>query len=224
MVELTKIVTGKIDPSTPGKKVSKREWKFLLSARASYCNQQFQHDCRELLLFIDDGRENEFFGYPDEISYWREGLCLEPEAVPFAENYLRTRKARIEAGIDGRDWREIPFGEAVTLGKNKGGQPGNKNAIKNEGYNITFVSNRLKERGTSRAYILARLDRDGHAELAAKVRAGELSANAAAITAGFRKQSTAIERALKLLPKLTPTQLKHLRARIDQILKPRRVA
>jgi hypothetical protein len=32
--------------------------------------------------------------------------------------------------------------------------------------------------GTSKTYILARLDRDGHAELAAKVRAGAMSANA----------------------------------------------
>jgi len=31
----------------------------------------------------------------------------------------------------------------------------------------------LKERGTSRAYILARLDRDGFTELAEQVRAGE---------------------------------------------------
>jgi hypothetical protein len=41
--------------------------------------------------------------------------------------------------------------------------------------------------GNSLDYILARLDRDGFAELAAKVRAGQLSANAAAIRAGFRK-------------------------------------
>jgi hypothetical protein len=38
----------------------------------------------------------------------------------------------------------------------------------------------LKRGRNSSAYILARLDRDGHAELAAKVRAGKLSANAAA--------------------------------------------
>jgi hypothetical protein len=41
-------------------------------------------------------------------------------------------------------------------------------------------------------YILARLDRDGHAGLAAKVRAGTMSANAAAIEAGFRKTSEAL--------------------------------
>jgi hypothetical protein len=36
---------------------------------------------------------------------------------------------------------------------------------------------------------LSRLDRDGRTELAARVRAGELSASAAAIAAGFRKSA-----------------------------------
>jgi hypothetical protein len=43
------------------------------------------------------------------------------------------------------------------------------------------------KRGTA-AHWLARLDRDQRDELAAKVRAGEMSANAAAIEAGFRKK------------------------------------
>ena len=41
----------------------------------------------------------------------------------------------------------------------------------------------------TKAHWLARLDRDGHTELAANVRAGELSATAAAIEVGFRKPS-----------------------------------
>jgi hypothetical protein len=42
--------------------------------------------------------------------------------------------------------------------------------------------------GTSTAYTLARLDRDGHHRLAARVRSGRMSANAAAIEAGYRKR------------------------------------
>lgn len=208
MVKLTKIVTGKIDPLIRGKNVPQSEWKYLLAARRSYCNQQFQDDCRELLLFIDDGRENKFFGYHDEETYWREGLWLEPEAVPFAENYLRARKARLEAGIDGRDWREIAFDQAVTLGK-RGRPKKGKEKVGNTN---------ISKGGSTRAYILARLDRDGHAELAARVRAGEMSANAAAIAAGYRKASTQLEKQLKGLPKLTPTELRQLRARIDELL------
>lgn len=217
MADLTKVTTGKIDPSTRGKDVPHNEWRYLLSARASYCNQQFQHDCRELLLFIDDGRANEFFGYPDEVTYWREGLCLEPEAVPFAENYLRTRQARLEAGLDGRDWREIPFGQAVALGQREIGIEGGK-AGPGRGHKTARNTRRLKGDGSVER-TLARLERDGHHELAAKVRAGKLSANAAAIVVGYRKASTPLERVFKLLSKLTPTERCQLRGRLDEMLK-----
>ena len=66
MVGLAKISTGKIEPSTKGADVPKEQWEYLLSALALHCNHQFQYDCKELLFFIDDGRANNFFGYPDE--------------------------------------------------------------------------------------------------------------------------------------------------------------
>jgi hypothetical protein len=43
--------------------------------------------------------------------------------------------------------------------------------------------------GRGAAYTLARLERDGHQRLAAQVRSGRMSANAAAIEAGYRKRS-----------------------------------
>jgi hypothetical protein len=74
----------------------------------------------------------------------------------------------------------------------------------------------LKRGSNSSAYLLARLDRDGHAALAAKVRAGQLSANAAAVEAGFRKQATPLERVLKLLPKLTRSEWQQLKRDEDR--------
>lgn len=71
--------------------------------------------------------------------------------------------------------------------------------------------------GTSRAYTLDRLKRE-RPDLFEKVKAGKLSANAAAIEAGFRKQTPPIDRVLKLLSKLTRSQLRHVRARIDELL------
>jgi hypothetical protein len=180
------IRTGQIDSVTPGVDVSTKNWKHLLAARRRHCNDQFQHDCKELLFFIADGRVNNFFGYPDETAYWRDGLRLEPESVPFAENYLRTHMARLEASIDGKDWRKIPFNEAVELGKKSGGAPiGNESASKNNPDTIKLVSRRGY--GTSRAYVLARLKGD-RPDLAQRVIDGELSANAAAIEAGIRKK------------------------------------
>jgi len=72
-------------------------------------------------------------------------------------------------------------------------------------------SNTTRLIGRGRAYTLARLDRDGLDELAERVRSGELSANAAAIEAGWRKPSTPFDIVLKQLPKLTAAERKKLR-------------
>lgn len=58
----------------------------------------------------------------------------------------------------------------------------------------------ISKRG--RDYDLARLNRDGHTELAAKVRAGKLSANAAAIEAGFRKKVVRASGKLLIAPSM----------------------
>jgi hypothetical protein len=91
-----------------------------------------------------------------------------------------------------------PFHRAVALGQHGG----DRRSQKDQGCNATL------KRGTA-AHWIARLDRDGHAELAAKVRTGMLSANAAAIAAGFRKVRTPLEQISRLLPKLT-TEERHL--------------
>jgi hypothetical protein len=56
--------------------------------------------------------------------------------------------------------------------------------------------------GRGSTYTLKRLKRD-HPALADRVVAGELSANAAAIKAGFRKKLTPYEQVFRLLPKMT---------------------
>jgi hypothetical protein len=84
----------------------------------------------------------------------------------------------------------VDFDTAVVLGKQGQfgqGRPSNRRPI---------------QYGTTVEYTLARLNRD-RPDLAARVRAGELSANAAAIEAGFRKKPSALEQVLRLLPKLT---------------------
>lgn len=66
------------------------------------------------------------------------------------------------------------------------------------------------QQGNSKSYTLDRLKREAPALFAA-VCAGELSANAAAIEAGFRKKPTPFETVQKLLPKLTATEKRKLR-------------
>jgi hypothetical protein len=78
------------------------------------------------------------------------------------------------------------------------------------GDNVTSSS----ARGNNPTYALKRLKRD-RPDLADKVIAGELSANAAAIKAGFRKKLTPYEQILKLLPKLSKSE----RRKLQQVLK-----
>jgi hypothetical protein len=83
----------------------------------------------------------------------------------------------------------------VTTGKHGGDRKSNPSPVKSD--NITLDDGR----GTSRSYVLSRLKKSSP-DLFAKVVAGELTANAAAIEAGFKKKPTPFEQILKLLPKL----------------------
>lgn len=71
--------------------------------------------------------------------------------------------------------------------------------------------------GNSRAYNLNRLKREAP-ELFEEVKSGKMSANAAAIKAGFRKKDTDHEKAVKLLKKLDRLELMDLQARIAALL------
>jgi hypothetical protein len=71
----------------------------------------------------------------------------------------------------------------------------------------------IAPQGTSRAYTLSRLKRENE-ELFERVIKGELSANAAAIEAGFRKKYAAFEQVTRLIPKLSDLE----RADLIQIL------
>jgi hypothetical protein len=99
--------------------------------------------------------------------------------------------------------------------KTQGAPIGNQNASKSKAQNK--VGN-TKFVGHTVAYTLARLDRDAPA-LAAKVRAGELKANAAAIQAGFRTRTHTIPhdvpRAAATLKRVfTTSEVKQLKAQL----------
>lgn len=70
--------------------------------------------------------------------------------------------------------------------RSHGGDRKSAVARQDQGSNST-----LTERGTTAAYTIARLQRD-RPDLAARVAAGELSAHAAAIEAGFRARTTTV--------------------------------
>lgn len=72
-------------------------------------------------------------------------------------------------------------------------------------------------RGTDAAYLIRRLKRDAP-EIAEALARGEYrSARAAAIAAGIITPPTTLEKILKLLPKLTATERRQLRARLAEM-------
>lgn len=79
------------------------------------------------------------------------------------------------------------------------GEPGRPKT----GDNVTPIER--PDKGNSKAYTLSRLKRE-NAELFNQVVAGELSANAAAIKAGFRRVKSPLEQIRHLLTKLTPNE------------------
>jgi hypothetical protein len=91
--------------------------------------------------------------------------------------------------------------------------------------NKNSVVNNYRPTGNAAAAALRRLRKD-RPDIHARVLAGELSPHAGMIEAGFRKKReskrlTPLERILKLLPKITPTEWRQLRARGDERFKPR---
>jgi len=118
-----------------------------------------------------------------------EALCQAARDNPIAEQ----GGAREGAGRPAADAEPDNQGDNVPLNNKPVNQVDNIN-LNNE-----------PKGGTGKTYTLRRLARD-RPDLLAKVEAGELSAHAAAIEAGFRKKPTPLEAARKAFEKLTPDQ------------------
>jgi len=78
-----------VDALTSASNVERRRWRQLVLARRVHCQQNFRDDCRTLLFFVEDGRNNDYLTYPDEETYLREGLSLDPATCAAVANYLR---------------------------------------------------------------------------------------------------------------------------------------
>lgn len=151
-------------------------------------HSSFRYDCRALKQMIAE---------TDELRLWEKNVG----GFKFAnrDQFLR-EKVLIDYELTERDMAEIvgmlnrDDPDAVQERLKRRGRP-KKGEEKVGNTNIS-------KGGSTAAYILARLDRDGHAELAAKVRAKTMSANAAAQAAGYRKNQTPLQQIQKLWVKL----------------------
>ena len=187
-----KVITGPVDPTAYLDQVPRSQWSALVGARRSFLQVNLPYDCRELLRFVDESPAMlAELGYVNEDDFIARGLGLDPSLVQWAVNGLRTLKPD----------EPIPFARAVELGKH-GGDHGNQHT----GGKRQVCNTNLASASTGRAYLLARLRRDGHNGLLQQIEAGDLSAHAAALQVGYRKQKTALQQLAHWWQKAAPTE------------------
>jgi hypothetical protein len=188
------IDSGPITATIPLRDVPRDKWRELMRLRRRFMDIHLSHDCRCLVEFVNDAKVMfAELGFASPEAMIRDGYKLEPQEIKVAVEWLTLNPPVEPIALDTTI--------ALALGKREIGVAGGK-AGPGRGKKTGGNAARLSRANGSRAYILARLDRDGHAELAAKVRAGTMSANAAAIEAGFRKQRAPLEQIKKLWAKL----------------------
>jgi hypothetical protein len=162
-----------ITSATPLAEVPLEYRDLVMDMRRQFCERELPRDCRLLLEFVKDGRASGFAGYPDEDSYLREGLGLDPGLVGWACDGLK----RLDRTV------KQPLGYAVEVGK-LGKHGVNQHSA--GGDNVTSSG-----RGNSPTYAVRRLMRD-NPDLAERVGRGELTAHAAAVQAGFRRRAVSV--------------------------------
>jgi hypothetical protein len=153
----------------------KEQWPTLLRAKRMYVEIQIPHDCRCLKQFIDEARYVwRDLGFTSRDDMIERGLGLESSKIRRAYNWLKKNQP------------DKPVSLKEALGDHGGDRGNQYTGGKRQPHII-----RLPQYGTNPTYLLARLERDDPG-LAAKVRAGQLSAHQAAIQAGFRKPTATV--------------------------------
>jgi hypothetical protein len=221
-----RIDSGEIEATDTLDYVPREQWHSLLLKRATYIGIALRHDCRCLVQFVADAEVmwragvGRFTSTDDMI---RNGLHVEPDEIRLAVEYLRIAdpNLRVPVPLDvavarAKEMRERDAADREVLeGQPHGGDR------RSEAYRERDAADRDRIKldnngigvkldyptGNSIAAALRRL-RGQRPELHARVLAGELTAHAAMVEAGFRKprplrRRTAYERILALLPRLT---------------------
>jgi hypothetical protein len=202
--------SGQIEATDFLRSVPREKWRSLMNLRKYFLAVNLTHDCSCLVQFVDDAKlMYAELGFASADEMVRNGYELEPEEIRLAVDWLRLNppahplpletakryaqhggarkgagrpKANVKLEVSSLDCeRQVPTALEAQRSLASTAQS-QDTVIKNQVRNT-----RLKGDGSIER-TLARLDRDGFIDLAAQVRAGEISANAAAIKAGFRKR------------------------------------
>jgi hypothetical protein len=180
------IDSGPITATSRLEDVPANRWHNLMWERQRFAKGHLTHDCRCLVQFVADAeRMYGPLGFKDADDFIARGLNLEPTEIRLAVSWLKIN----------RPDEEIPLDVVRKLAKRGRPKKGEEKV-----YRVKFSG------GNQRVYILARLERDGHTGLLAKIEGKEISAKEAARQAGYIKTLTPLERMAKLAPTLSDSQ------------------
>jgi hypothetical protein len=165
----------------------REEWSEILYLRRRLCERVLPNDCRALLFFIEDGRASgDFMGYGSEERYLREGLGIaDTDAALWAVRGLQLLNQEVP----------VAFADAVVAGKRvvAAAQATTADVVPMKQGQRTDLPNlgksqegRAADAGVSR-FTQQKLDALARRapSLLDEVRAGRLSAHAAAVKAGI---------------------------------------
>jgi hypothetical protein len=196
-------VANFIDVGDPAAPIGSPAWCKASHLQLCATKRQTDLDVRHLKFHLVDFKEKERWKQltndkDKPFRSWKEYLTYpEPNGLGISEESADA----IMGAVDGALIGEV-------LGKQ--GHPSNGS----KGSNTT---NGTVGRGAK--YIAARLERDGHTELAAKVRSHEIAAIAAAYEVGYRKPPTPFallkKQIVKLRPKLSDDDREELRRMLE---------
>jgi len=194
-----RIDSGPIVAQAKLESVPQDQWYALMGKREWFVKAHMAHDCRCLLQFVEDA-ERMFspLGFKDADDFIANGLKLEPIEIRLAVEWLKINKPN----------EPVPYAVVQKLAAH--GEYG-KSRPKDRGSNTTSI-------GRGAEYIAARLERDGHTELAAKVRSKEVPALTAAIEVGYRKVVSPRDRIARLIVKHLPKLSTEDRAELHRLL------
>ena len=155
---------------------------------------QLSNDCRALFRFLERAEAHDWPVYGSRERYIEDGLGLPVQSVDWAAQGLE---------IVGRN-KPVSFEKAKALGRPGGarnieGRNQYSGPKEEDGHSCNYKKERKPGENTNAEYIAARLARDAEtdavaADVKARYEAGELSAHAAAVEMGWRKQRTQLDK------------------------------
>lgn len=191
--------SGPVAASDKLERVPKEKWHDLMLARRYFMEVRLPYDCRCLVEFVEDTKEMyEACGFQSSDDMVRNGYNLEPDDIKAALVWLKDNEPEKAIGIakvrslaeTARNQADPDSDEYVKQGRPSAGE---------KVYNVNHLG-----KGNSTDYTLRRLARE-RPDLLDKFESGEISANAAAIAAGFRVKTITVpldpERAARALLK-----------------------